>query len=115
MPDLFHLDIYRGDTHEWTFTLWQDEAKTIPVDLTGLELEAEIRNAPSGATIIDLDCVAPIPTNGQIKVTLTAENARLVPVNGAWDLQITYPDGRVRTFVAGRVRNTLDVTDSTLP
>lgn len=114
MPDKYDLDIYRGDTHRWTFFLWADPDKTLPIDLAGVNVKAEIRDKPSGTTIIELLCTKPGPEVNRVKMELTAANAKLVPPRGQWDLQLTYTsDNSVRTFIAGVVKNTLDVTDST--
>lgn len=113
MPDTYNLDIYRGDTYVWNFFLWADPDKTIPIDLTDVEVKAEIRDRPSGPTIVPLLCTKPGPEVNRVRTELTATNSKLVPQRGQWDLQLTYVDGKVRTFVAGVVRNTLDITDST--
>lgn len=107
-PGTYNLVIYRGDTYDWRFQLWQDPEQTIPVDLTGVIIEAQIRNKAGGTLATTLDCVLEPPNI--INVSLDAEASMLVPPSGAWDLQLTFPDGAVRTPVAGLVKATLDVT-----
>jgi hypothetical protein len=116
MPDKYDLALYRGDSFTWTFILWTDPTKTARFDLTGVTLKAEIRDKPAGLTIVELTCAAVgAPEDGTVQVDLSADDCKLVPERGAWDLQLTYSDGRVHTWVAGKVNNTPDVTDSTLP
>lgn len=109
-PGAYPLTLYRGDTYTWRFVLWTDEAKTIPADLVGVTVKAEIRDKPGGATIIPLACVVEMPN--AILATLNAASSALLPLVGAWDLQLTYAEGEVATILAGMVTTTPDVTDS---
>jgi hypothetical protein len=109
-PGTFPLDLYRGDSYAWRFVLWQDEAKTLPVDLTGATAEAEIRNASAGTTIVTLECTVVVPNS--VDVVMTPAMYATCPKTGVWDLQITFPDGSVHTPIAGPVNLTPDVTDS---
>lgn len=111
-PANFPLTLYRGDTYRWEFRTWEDAAKTIPFDLTGVVAKAEIRDQPGGLTIVPLDCQVTLPNI--IAVALLLDAARLVPTRGVWDLQLTFASGDVNTIVAGAVTQTPDVTDSTL-
>jgi hypothetical protein len=113
--------LYRGDTYSWSFRLWDDEDQTVPHDLTGATAAAQIRNKPAGDLVIDLDCAVvttgppgPVTTN-TVQVELPADRWTAAPGIGvgAWDLEITYPDGNVTTVLAGKVTVTLDVTNST--
>jgi hypothetical protein len=108
-PGTYDLAPYRGDDYGWRFVLWQDTAKTQPVDLTGCTAKAEIRDKSNGTKIAALTSVVTMPNT--ITVTLTAAVSRTAP-NGKWDLQVTFPTG-VRTVVAGSVKFTEDITDST--
>lgn len=111
LPALFPLALYRGDTYRYEFRLWQDAAKTLPVDLTGAVAKAEIRNQPSGALVVAFTCTVTLPNT--VAVVLAAEASRLVPPQGVWDLQLTYLNGDVSTILAGPVTLRPDVTDST--
>ena len=110
-PGRYDLDLYRGDSYQWRFQLWQDAEKTSPVDLAGAEVRSEIRDKPAGAVIIELACVITLPNT--IDVTLSAEDCANCPSKGVWDLQAIFPGDIVRTPVAGNVLVTSDVTDST--
>lgn len=109
-PGTYNLTLYRGDSYEWDFVCWADAFKTTPADLTGAIAKAEIRNAPGGATVMELLCVITDSTvNVQLPVILWEGWALRTAV---WDLQLTYLDGTVATIVAGSVTVTPDVTDS---
>jgi hypothetical protein len=123
LPEKYDLRLYRGDSYAWSFVLWEDDAHTIPVDLTDATPAAELRNKPGGETIVVLACAivttppgpGPERTN-TVAVDLDAALWDGAPglLAGAWDLEITYPDGSVRTVVAGKVTVTADVTHSTV-
>jgi hypothetical protein len=111
-PGNYTLNLYRGDTYRWQFTLWADEAKTEPADLTDVIPKAEIRDKPAGAQIADIECVVELPNI--ILATLPAATSHALPQGNttAWDLQLTYASGDVATILGGRVTVTPDVTDS---
>jgi hypothetical protein len=109
-PGTFPLLLYRGDTYRWQFTLWTDAGKTQPADLTGVVVKAEVRAAPGGALLAALACTVTLPNI--ITADLTATASATLPPTGAWDMQLTYPDGHVATVLAGAVTVAPDVTDS---
>ena len=109
-PGKYDLSLYRGDSFEWRFQLWEDEARTDPVDLTGATVAAEFRDKSGGLTIVAFRCVVTLPNI--IDVFMDAAMWAGAPATGVWDLQITFLDGEVRTVVAGKVAVTADVTDS---
>jgi hypothetical protein len=110
-PASYTINIYHGDSYYWTFTLWEDLTKTIPVDLTGCTAKAEIRSAPGGTQITSFVCTIIQPN--QIKLTLSPTNSSLLPfTGGVWDLQITHANTDVTTVVAGFVKVVMDVTDT---
>jgi hypothetical protein len=111
MPGAYSLNIYRGDTHAWRFTLWQDAAKTQAVDLTGIAVKAEIRDKPAGTVIQAIALNVTLPNI--IDATLTAVITAQLPRTGRWDLQLTDAAGWVSTILAGGVTVIGDITDST--
>lgn len=111
MPTTVPLNIYRGDDHAWTLTLYTDAAQTVPDNLTGATAKAEIRAVSGGTVLAPLTCAVTLPNI--VAVTLPA--AATVPLPAGrlkWDLQLTWPDNSRRTAVAGPVFVTADVTDS---
>lgn len=112
MPAAYALEVYRGDTYQWQFVLWQDAAQTIPYDLSTVTAKAEIRDQPGGLLIVPLTLTVILPN--AIEATLDAAHSSQLPVPGAfWDLQLTSATGWVTTVIAGAVKVTADVTDST--
>lgn len=111
MPGPFSLNIYRGDTHAWRFVLWQDAGRTLPVDLTGIAVKAEIRDRHAGTVIQAIALVVTLPNIIDASLT-AAETAQLI-ASGAWDLQLTDLNGWVSTILAGSVKVVADITDST--
>jgi hypothetical protein len=110
MPGDYDLNIYRGDTGRWAFILWQDVAKTVPVDLTGASVAAQIRDRPGGTNLADMSCA--VTGVNRIDMLLAPADSQSLPSRGAWDLQVTMGSGDVTTIVAGRVCVAVDVTGS---
>ena len=110
-PGKYDLSLYRGDTYSWTFRLWSDAAKTVPLDLTTAAAHAEIRDSPGGSDVMSLDCLIIDP--GMVQVQVRADDWADAPLGGVWDLELHWADGRVRTVLAGEVTVTPDVTHST--
>lgn len=109
-PGKFDLDLYRGDSYDWRFTLWSDTAQTVPADLTGATVKCEIREASAGVIVVPLGAVIVQPNF--IDVSVVPADYATIPSKGVWDLQITGVDTKVHTVVAGAVNVTGDVTDS---
>jgi hypothetical protein len=110
MPQQMPLDVYRGDSYHWTFTLWTDSAATDPYDLTGAVAKAEIRVKPGSPVLALLVCTVTQPNI--VDVELPADLSTPLTGKAVWDLQLTFPDSSVKTVVAGVVTITPDVTDS---
>lgn len=108
MPSDYALTIYRGDTYRWQFRLWQDAAKTSPVDLTTATVKSEIRST-GGGLIAPLDCTVTLP-NVIDAVLSAAASSKLPTFPARWDLQLTWDTGDVQTPVGGTVTVQTDVT-----
>lgn len=109
MPATYALSLYRGDTCRVRFVLWEDEAKTQPVDLTGVTAAAEIRPAPRAQAVVTFACAI---DGNAIDCVLSAAQTATAPTAAYWDLQLTYPSGDVQTIVAGGVSTRGDITGS---
>ena len=113
LPGDYPLDLYHGDSYNWQFKLWTDEAKTQPLDLTGVTVKAEIRDKPAGMEIFALDCAI---SGNVVEAVLSAATSATLPIGDlVWDIQLTYPNGSVNTLLAGKVTVTQDVTDAVDP
>jgi len=112
LPGKYDLELYRGDTYRWQFTLWQDTARTIPVDLTDATAKSELRDRSCSDPVrATATCVVILPNTVEMRLEAT-QTADLLN-KGVWDLQITRPGSPpdVRTVLAGSVVVTGDVTD----
>lgn len=110
-PGLYNLSIYRGDTYRWQFLLWADAAKTEPADLTDVEVKAELRDKPGGATVYGTFTTT-VTLPNIIDMLLPATLSGTLPAKASWDLQLTYPNDDVATVLAGSVSVTMDVTET---
>lgn len=80
--------------------------QTLPVDLTGCEVKAQLRLYPESAAIIAEVAVA--YTNrvgGIVTLSLTADQTTRVPLRCFWDLQVTEPApaSLIETYLRGQV------------
>jgi hypothetical protein len=81
------LEIQQGATFEWTF-YWETE-RDVPKDLTGWTARASVRTDYGGSLIIELTCTIPVPANGEVLVSLTAEQTTaLLSQVGVYDLEL---------------------------
>jgi hypothetical protein len=109
LPGSSNLNIYRGDTGRWQFNLWTDVARTQPADLTGVQVNALIRDKALGGNYEQaLTCTVALPNT--INMVLTSSQSESLPAVGVWDLQLAYPSGDIFTILKGNVIVTQDVT-----
>lgn len=105
-PAFYVMTIYRGDTYRWKLIIWQDAAKTIPADLTGVVVKAEIHQ-------VETTVLACTVTGQEIHMVLNAEQSKaLIVGDGRWDLQLIYLSGDVQTIIRGGVLIRADVAGS---
>ena len=107
-PGFYALQVYRGDSYRFQFTLFDDVNQTLPSDLTGVAVFSQIRDRPGGTLICSLECTVTPPN--VVLVYLSAGNSGLLPMSAVWDLQLVYPSEDVATVLAGPVNVTTDVT-----
>lgn len=112
MPQSMSLSVYRGDCYHWTFTFWNDPDATDPYVLTDATAKSEFRAKPGAPVLAAPTCTVIEPNT--VDVFLPADQSQLLIGKMVWDLQMTFPDGCVKTLVAGGVTVTADVTDSSL-
>jgi hypothetical protein len=111
LPQKLDLNLYRGDTERFQLQYWDDEGETVPADLTGVTFKSEMRDKPGGANLLATFAVSS-SAPGVIDVLIDAATSAALPASGSWDLQLTYASGDVKTIVYGKVKVTMDTTDS---
>jgi hypothetical protein len=107
----FDLELRAGDTETRVFYFWQDEAMTVPTDLTGRTYRAEFRTAKNDDSTASAS-LAIVPGVGTVTVTLTPTQTRALRDVGRrffWDLEENAA-GVITTIVAGSVTLVDDVT-----
>jgi len=114
-PTEYNIEIYRGDTMSLTVVYGDDSTGSpVPFDLTGCDINAEIREKADTETVTAIfliDTGDQAVTPGRIDLYLDSTNSELlVGRRYVWDLEVEFPDGRVRTPVAGNIVATPDVT-----
>jgi len=117
LPENRNLVIYKGDTFSLSFRLRQKQTSGAPgayVDLTGCTPKAQIRATEDSTTVLQeftatLGDQTNVDTVGQVNLVISsADTANLSP--GVWDVQVTYPDNTVTTYLRGSVTVTKEVT-----
>lgn len=110
IPGKYDLTIYRGDSYQYRFTLWEDTENTLPADLTGASAKAELRVSSGGPVFGEMELTVVLPNI--IDGYLSAETTAAIEyMSGVWDLQVTAATN-VRTVLAGKVKLIADVTGS---
>jgi hypothetical protein len=109
-PGGYNLDLYRGDTSNWHFEFWTDEAHTVPLDLAGKTVHAELRDRPMGTKIVPL--VVTVTDPNIVDLALELDVADLPFTSGSWDLRVSDATSRL-TLLKGSVSADKDTTDST--
>lgn len=110
-PSKTALQVYRGDAVGLRVTLWQDAEKTQPADLTGADVNAQIRaSADSAEVIADFDVA--VETN-VVMLHLFPKQSAVLPALSVFDLEVVW-DGvggeQVQTVLVGSITTTADVT-----
>jgi hypothetical protein len=108
------LRIKRGDTLSVTLTI-RDGVTKDPIDFTGCSYRAQVRLTKDSTTVIadltvnELDAAA-----GELEIYYAAEDSAELPSSttprAEWDLEVTFPGGRVWTPIEGAVTLEGDVS-----
>lgn len=109
-PKQVALTHYRGDSFTAEVTVWDDEAKTVPTDFTGVDLAAQLRATPDDEEVL---ATFDLSVDGNvITLMLTPEQTAALPGSVAWDVQADWDgDGvNVSTLLAGKLTIAPDVT-----
>jgi hypothetical protein len=102
--------LYQGD--DWAGLVTVNNCDGSPFDLTGYNVQAQIRQGPADQSWRISACFLPaIVLPNQISISLThRQTAVLRDLNYCWDMQIVSPDGIITTIVSGQVSVTPQVT-----
>lgn len=95
-------DIKRGDTYEWELKFWDDEQKTIPIDVSGhsFAFTAKSIAGASVITLVNADFVQQATNVRKVVLSKTTTQAyQLGELN--YQLDVTLPDGAVYTWMEG--------------
>lgn len=107
LPEQYDFELYRGDTRVWEHHFTDDDGNAI--DITDWEFLSEYRATTEDATVLAVDaCEVTDAPGGIMRRTLTHAEAMNLPATieegstvgrVAWDLQVTKPDGIVKTYL----------------
>lgn len=118
-PATVNLVLTQGDDWIKTFRIGSrpdPESAVEYWDLTGWTGSSQIRKKATSADVLATLTVEIGPdqdvaeTAGYITVTLTATASAGLPAACRWDLELTDPDGHKRTYFAGTVTASREVT-----
>ena len=113
-----NLSIYKGDSYSFSFRLRGRNPDGTPgsyVDLTGCTAKAQVRATEDTSTVM-AEFATQIPTQtgsdlGRVNISLTSVQTEGAGFTGGkWDVQLTWPDGSVKTYLSGSVTVTKEVT-----
>lgn len=101
MPKNYDISIYEGDTFQFTLTV--KDASNVAVNLTGYTAKAQLKKSFDDASPIDFTCVISTPTSGVVNISLPASTTADLIAGDTYiyDVQLTAPNGNVRTYLAG--------------
>jgi hypothetical protein len=109
LPEVVNIAMRRGDSFGLAVQVWDDDAQTVPTDLTGATIAAQSREDPDGTLIGDWEVTV---TGNTIGLVLAGKVAAGLPELSYWDCQVDwFADGiTVTTLVAGAIAADRDVT-----
>ena len=127
MPAAHNLNMYAGDSYLLSYTFYSQIPdpdhpgqwiKGDPLDFTGATAKSEMRlkrrtSADGEPPVISFEIAnAPLGEDGRIDLELSAADTEILLTKPklVWDLQVTYADGTVTTYVTGDVSVAKDVT-----
>ena len=105
-PSPFAISHIRGDTRPdlLEYTHYGPDGLTAQ-NLTGVQIRMQVRDAPSGTVLLERSSIASTilitPLTGRVRVLCPTalEQAAWTWTRGSYDLEYTYADGSVQTWV----------------
>lgn len=106
-----NLTIEAGTTYRRTLRFYTNRERTVPMDLTGYQIAAQIR---AGSFAIDLGIEITEPAEGVAVMTLEPQDTRdVLPGEYLWDMLALAPNGDVAKYTKGAVE--IAATQTVLP
>lgn len=119
-PVTVPITLYQGATfrREFVWKIGPDEATAAPVDLTGCQARAQVRETHPATTVLasmttENGGITLGGTAGTVALYLSDEATTLLPAlpkPARWDLEIVWPDGDVTRLFEGAARISPEVT-----
>lgn len=82
------LSTTRGDTFGFKLRVWQDPDKTIPADLAGATVTAQLRVTPDAD---DIEATFTVTVTGnEVTLTLLPTETAVLPQMSVWDIQVDW-------------------------
>lgn len=107
LPSTVNLVIYQGD--DFYLDVSVTDSASNPVNVTSMSPMSQIRTSPNAPAILaSINAVVDATVTNLIHLHLNAIDSNSLPVNCAWDLQLSQPS--VTTIAAGTVSVTPQVT-----
>lgn len=111
--DPYIIVMFRGDSYPVPFVVKNKKTKT-PIDLAGatakLTVDRKARPVDETTKVFSVNGVIdPVPTTGRISFTPTPANTAEIG-KYFYDIQLTLPDGSIRTIVKSTFEITQDIT-----
>jgi hypothetical protein len=108
MPQNQDLIFYKGDYVELFVTV--KDSNGVPLDLTGSTPKAQLKKTYTDSAPVDFACTLTGVT-GQIRMFLSSTvSGSLTPGDYIYDLQVTNSSNQTRTYLAGDVTVSPEVT-----
>lgn len=103
MPDNVDIEIYEGDDLDFEMEV-RDAANTL-VNLTGYTAKGQVKTSYADLSPLTLVTTIPTPTNGIVKVSLANTVTAGLTAGGdyIYDIQLTNPSGKIRTYLTGDI------------
>lgn len=103
LPTNVDLEFWRGDAQEFIVRFTDDATPPNPIVLTGYTPLAVIRSSFTAPTTYTFTTT--VQNINEIRVYLPSSISKTIPAGDyIWNLQVTAPNGDVRTYLAGDVK-----------
>jgi hypothetical protein len=110
-------DVVQGDDISYQFKLYQDDAKTTPVDLVGATITSDIRKEYSQPVAASFTVENTDLPNGTFTLKMSGATTAGLSLNAkgritsfVWDVQVKFQDGTIKTPVYGYLKVQRQVT-----